>query len=214
MAPGLLNDTAVIITESMKNAFTIPSLREAIFPLLLYVAAMVLYSVAIWHFYRFISSRDIITIDLSKYDLSPHPRLAKSLASLLYVAKFSVVFPLISFAAFSGLSVLLFFLSRTADVQTILLTSITLVSAIRATAYYSEDLSKDIAKLIPLALLAVFALDPSFLSLELVRDRITRLPFLVPLMATYLSFIVILEVFLKMLHYTFVRLSPPSDEGA
>jgi len=208
----LANQTSFVITESFKNALTLPNIKETVFPLLVYTAAMVLYSVIIWHFYRFIATRDIVTLDMRKYENSNHPRIAKFLAANIFAIKFLIVFPLVTFFTFAGFSVLLFFLSQSANTQTILLTSITLVSAIRATAYYSEDLSKDLAKMIPLALLGVFVLDPSFFSIDLAIKRVLQLPYLIPVFATYLSFTVILEVMLKIFHFVFNKLAPPSEK--
>ncbi len=204
----ILNQTTVLIQQTLSNAFAIPNLRETILPLFLYTAGIVIFSIIIWHGYRFIATRDIITLDLSKYDVGRHPRLAKFVATNIFIIKFLVVFPLITFSTFAGLGLLLFFLSKTAQVETILLTSITLISAIRATAYYSDDLSKDLAKLIPFYILGVFVLDPSFFSLDLVVERVGQLPSLLPVLTTYLSFTVILELVLKTLHFLFLKLSP------
>lgn len=207
-----LNQTSFVITESLRNAFTLPNIPQAILPLLLYTSAIVLYAILVWHFHKFIAARDILTLDLDKYNTSPHPTLAKVAEASIYLAKFFVIFPLVTFFSFVGFAIMMFFMSQNADTGTILLTSITLISAIRATAYYSEDLSKDLAKLLPLTLLAVFLLDPSFFSLDLVINRVMQLPYLIPIFATYLSFTVILEVILKLFHFVFNRLAPPSEK--
>lgn len=207
-----LNQTSFVITESLRNAFTLPNIPQAILPLLLYTSAIVLYAILVWHFHKFIAARDILTLDLDKYNTSPHPTLAKVTEVSLYLVKFFVIFPLVTFFSFVGFAIMMFFMSQNADTGTILLTSITLISAIRATAYYSEDLSKDLAKLLPLTLLAVFLLDPSFFSLDLVINRVMQLPYLIPIFATYLSFTVILEVILKLFHFVFNRLAPPSEK--
>lgn len=208
----LVNQTSFVITESFRNAFTLPNIQQAVFPLLLYTSAIVLYAILVWHFHRFIAARDILTMDLDKYNASPHPTTAKIVGGFLYLVKFFVMFPLVTFFSFAGFATLMFFLSQKADARTILLTSITLVSTIRATAYYSEDLAKDLAKLLPLTLLAVFLLDPSFFSLNLVVTRIQQLPYLIPVFATYLSFTIILEVILKLFSFIFNKLAPPSAE--
>jgi hypothetical protein len=54
--------------------------------------------------------------------------------------------------------------------EDILLVSMALVASIRVCAYYNEDLSRDLAKLIPFALLAIFIVEYRFLSFDEVLD--------------------------------------------
>lgn len=199
------NETAAM--ESVSNSLTTINLFEVYVPLLIYVGAMVLYSVIVWHFYRFLSKRSLMEVNLDKYNYSKNPVLTKVFHYIFFSLKFVFVFPVLTFVWFSALSGLLFFLSSQ-PIENILLTSITLVAAIRATAYYSEDLSKDLAKMLPFALLGVFIINPTFFSVEEILVKIYQLPSFLPLLLAYLVFTVILEVALKLLRFVFIHLSP------
>ncbi len=164
-----------------------------------YTIAMVVYAIIIWHFYRYLGRKDLFK------------KMEESSASS-YVLKYLIVFPIISSIWFLILSVFLFFLAKELPVESILMAGITIVSAVRVAAYYSEDLSKDIAKLIPFALLAVFIIDPSYFSVELVMERLLTFPTLFHLILRYILFVVLLEIFLRLVSGFAARLSKPKKK--
>ena len=90
-------------------------------------------------------------------------------------------------------------LSKTQDVGNILLISMTLVAAVRATAYYNEDLSRDLAKMLPFALLGIFLIDISFFSLQASIETIKLLPSMWKPMIYYFIFVVGFELLLRIL---------------
>ena len=117
----------------------------------------------------------------------------------MYVAKYLVVFPAFAAFWFAVLTLILTFLSRDRAITDVLLIALATVTTIRLTAYYNEDLSRDVAKILPFAVLALFLIDASFFnlrqSLEVLRDandvRETIL--------YYLLFLVVLEFALRLL---------------
>jgi branched-subunit amino acid transport protein AzlD len=84
--------------------------------------------------------------------------------------------------------------------------------AIRITAYYTEDLSKDVAKMLPFAILGIFLVDSSYFSIESVNDRINMLPEFINLIIQFLLLIIftewILRAILSIKNYIF-----PKKEG-
>lgn len=152
-----------------------------------YTIGMVVYAIVIWHFYRHLAKREIFS--------------KKGTGG--YVVKYMILFPLVSFIWFVILSLFLFFLAKNISVENVLLISITIVSAVRAAAYYNEDLSKDLAKMIPFALLGIFIVDPTYFSMELVLERIATLPTMFSLVLRYLLFAYVLEIILRLLHGLF-----------
>ena len=114
--------------------------------------------------------------------------------------KYIVIFPIFSFLWFGLLSLFLFFLAKSQSVETILLISMTIVSAVRATAYYDENLSKDLAKMIPFTMLGVFVVEPTGFSLAVVWERLVSIPTFVDLIGRYLLFVVLLEFVLRILN--------------
>lgn len=135
-----------------------------------YIIAIGVYAIFIFHFYRFISSRDMFTFDLSRYEESSHKALRGFLHFIMYVAKYIIVFPFFAFFWLAVLTILLAFLSRDRTLADVLVISLATVSAIRVTAYYHEDLSRDLAKILPFAVLGIFIIDASFFT---VQDSLT-----------------------------------------
>ncbi|MFC1697739.1 hypothetical protein ACFL1H_05375 [Nanoarchaeota archaeon] len=166
--------------------------KESFLPLLLYTAAMVIYAIVIFHFYKFLSKRDLF--DYDKEDLQK----GKFNFYATFTFRYIFLFPLFVFFWFGILSIFLFFLSKNIPVETVLLTSITIIAATRATSYYNEDLSKDLAKMLPFALLGVFIVDPTFFSVNLVFERITMIPTLLALLLQFFLFVIILEFILRL----------------
>lgn len=132
----------------------------------IYIGAIGLYAIFIFHFYRFLASRDMFTFNLSRYQESPHRIIRSLIHSVLYVVKYVVVFPVFAFFWLAVLTVILVFLSRDRALSEVLLVALATVSAIRVAAYYNEDLSRDLAKILPFAVLGIFIIDASFFTVE------------------------------------------------
>ena len=119
-----------------------------------------------------------------------------------------MIFPLFVFFWFSILSVMIILLSKTQAVGNILLVSMALVASVRATSYYNEDLSRDLAKMLPFALLGVFLIDISIFSIFESIAMIKTLPSMWRPMVYYLGFVIGLELLLRIIHgvtYLFVE---------
>ena len=136
---------------------------EAWLGLLPYVLGIVVYLVFIFEFYRFVARRDVFELRLRRY---ARGRLGRGIAALenvlrvvLYLVEHVVVYPVLITAWYLVFVVLLAFLARGLGVETLLLVAMAVVAAVRVTAYYSEDLSRDLAKMLPLALLGVVILE-------------------------------------------------------
>ena len=115
------------------------------------------------------------------------------------------MFPIIIFFWFAVLAIFLGFLGKDQSTESILLVSIALVSAVRITAYFTEDLSRDLAKMLPFALLGVFLVDRSYFKLDVSLDLLRHVPDFWQLLVYSLLFIVALEVILRII-YNIVRL--------
>jgi len=169
--------------------------------LALYTVGMALYGIIIWNYYRHLAKKNIFTIDFSRYKQAYGGIgfIKKFLTAFFYILKYLILFPLYTFLWFGLLSSFLFLLAKAQTVDGVLLIAITIVSAVRLSAYYSEDLSKDLAKMIPFALLGVFVVDPSFFSLSMVYERFAALPGLTDVILRYLLFVIVLEFGLKII---------------
>ncbi len=147
---------------------------DLLVPVAVYILGMAAYALFIFKFYRFVALRDMFQIDLSRYEESRHSVVRGFLHIVIYVAKYLILFPIIAFFWFAVLTMILAFLSKEQPFSEVLLMALATVCAIRITAYYSEDLSKDLAKILPFAVLAIFLIDASFFtvreSLEVLKE--------------------------------------------
>ena len=132
----------------------------------IYIAGIGVYAIFIFHFYRFLSSRDMFRVDLSRYEESQFKAIRVFLQLVMYVVKYIVVFPVFAFFWFAVLTIILALLSKDRAFSEVLLVALATVSAIRLAAYYHEDLSRDLAKILPFAVLGIFIIDASFFTIK------------------------------------------------
>lgn len=162
-----------------------------IIPLLVYALLLAVYAAFVWHFYKSVSKRDIITLKLD------NDHSWKS--SIAYVLKYLFTVPVMTFMWFSGLSGILFLLSKSQATDNILLISMALVAAARMTAYYKEGIAEEISKILPLGVLAIFIVDPTYFSVSLTLKHFYEMSALLQLLINYLFFAVVLELVLRII---------------
>jgi len=166
---------------------------------LMFVFGMVVYAMFIFNFYRFLARKDLFKLDLGRYSTFETPFMEKFFRGILYILEYIFVLPIIVFFWFVVLSIMLVFLSKTTDVNNILLVAVAVVSSVRVTSYYNQDLSKDLAKLVPLSLLGVFLIDISTFSLQASISLLSQLGGAWQAVLSYLSFIILLEFFMRII---------------
>ena len=155
---------------------------------------MVAYGIFIWHFYRLIAKREIVSLTLQKYHTG-----GKRLTSLIvYIAKYVIVFPLVVTAWFFAYSLFMFFLAPDIDQDFVFLIVISLVVAIRMAAYYKEDLSKDLAKMIPFSLLGIFLVNTTLFTIDQFVDRLDDFIPFIGQIAAFVLFAIGVEAVLRI----------------
>ena len=172
---------------------------ELLGPVGSYVLGMALYAVFVFKFYRFVAARDMFAMNLSRYEESRYRWLRRVLHVVMYLTKYLVVFPAVAFLWFAVFTLILTFLSKGRPITDILLIALATVTAIRVTAYYNEDLSRDLAKILPFAVLALFLIDASFFD---VRESVRALQDANEareIILYYLLFLVVVEFALRLL---------------
>ena len=135
-------------------------------PAAIFAVGIAIYAIVVFNLYRYMSRKDIFNLNFSRFEESNHPVLSKVLHLFFYVLKYLLLFPLVAFAWFGVLVVMVAFLSKTGEVQDLLLIAMAVLSSIRVTSYYTEDLSRDIAKILPFALLGIFLIDLNYFQIE------------------------------------------------
>ncbi len=162
-----------------------------------FTAVIVIYSVFVFYFYRFLARKNIIELNLNQYNQYANPAAVKFFAVIFYLIEYVILLPILTFFWFSVLSVLLLILAENLDVKTVLLISAALVSAVRITSYVTEDLAKDLAKMLPFTLLAIAITNVAFFDIAALVSRATEIPSLFSHIPYYLLFIVSVELIMR-----------------
>ena len=93
---------------------------------------------------------------------------------------------------------LLAFLARQQPIESILLVAMTVLSSIRITSYYNEDLSRDLSKILPFGLLAVFLIDLSYFSFFSTINALQQAFLSWEIVVYYLGFVIALEFIMRV----------------
>jgi len=173
------------------------SFKEVILPLLLFIIGIVIYSIFVFNFYKFLALKNIFHLNLRQYN-DFKSFLGDVYEVFLYSLEYLFILPFFIFVWFVIVVMILIFLNNNSDIEMILLLSMALVASIRVCAYYSENLAKDLAKLLPFALLAVFLSDPIFPSFSYFREIILSLPSESLTIFYYFIFVFLLELILRI----------------
>lgn len=175
------------------------SLFTWLFTIIIFIA---IYSVIIYHFYRYIARRDCFKAGEKKY------------SKAVNVLKYIFAFPFVAFLFFMGFSLMLIFLTQNQTIDVVLYTSFALVTAIRITAYYTEDLSKDVAKMLPFAILGIFLVDSSYFSMDTAIARVNSLPEYINPIVQFLVLIILVEWILRIALTIRYKIFPKKDKPA
>jgi len=166
--------------------------------MMIYTLGIVVYSIVFWKFYTNLSRRDLIKFDLLKFDFDTPGR--KFFDLIEYFLKYLIISPLLIFIWFLVILVFLFILSKSQSVYNILIIGITLIGATRISAYINEKMAEELAKLVPIALLAIFVVDPGIFSFDIVLNKFVELNSYFSLVLRFLVIIVLLEFVLRMFY--------------
>lgn len=156
------------------NGLSLDDAQSFIINVGVYIIGICLYGIFIFHFYRFLAARDMFAFNLSRNEESRFRAVRVLFHVVSYVLKYIVIFPFFAFFWLAVLTLILALLSTDRSFADVLLIALATVCAIRVTAYYHEDLSRDLSKILPFAVLGIFIIDASFFnsldSLAVIRD--------------------------------------------
>jgi len=198
---GVIDTVASVLVNSYTGLVNaLPPDYKILPPLAVLTLLIAVYAIFVWIFYRFLARRDLLKIDLSKYNVFEHAGAIKFFAVILYIIEFVIILPFIVIFWFSVLSILLIVLAKEQPVGTILIISAAIVTAVRITSYYKEDLSRDLAKMFPFTLLGIAILTPGFFDIESTLVRVSQIPEIFNNIFLFSLFIIVLEVILRLLY--------------
>ena len=186
------------INEVFPSGLSVDRAFDLLSPVAIYILGMAVYAVFVFKYYRFVAARDMFAVDLSKYAASRFRWMRIFLHIVMYVAKYLVLFPFFAFFWFAVLTLILTFLSKDRSFPDVLLMALVTISSIRVTAYYNEDLSRDLAKILPFAVLAIFLIDTSFFAISKSLDMLKGTPDYTENILYYLLFLIAMEFVLRL----------------
>jgi hypothetical protein len=189
--------------------------NNSVLDFLLFIIGVAVYSLFVWYFYRFISKRDL----LPKFF---YPLTNEKNESKIKIVKYTVaylgVFPLIVFAWFIVLAFFVFLIGKEMPFEIALFVSLIIIAVVRILSYYREDASKEVAKMIPYAILSIFLTslvvfnDPNFLT----EKHLNLIPtHFVKNLEEIASAIIIITIFEFSFRFAFIikrRLLPVSEK--
>ena len=168
------------------------------YPTLMAVIAIAVYSGFVFMFYRILAKKDLLTLDLSKYADDFGGKVKKYLRSVLFVVQYIVVVPILIAFWTLVLAVILTLLSDNSDHARNALIATSVVGAVRILAYWTEDLSRDVAKMLPFAVLGVYLVSSTSVQWSEFRELLESLPELAKPFFSSLMLLAILETLLRI----------------
>ena len=181
--------------EQLTNTLT--SQNNLILILIFFTAIIVIYSTFVFYFYRFLAKKNIIELNLNQYNQYQNHLLVKLLAATFFIIEYIILLPVLTFFWFATLSILILLLAKGIDIHTVLLVAAAFVASVRVTSYLREDLSKDLAKMLPFTLLAIAITTAGFFNPADLISRFSEIPNLFTNIPYYLLFIVAIELIMR-----------------
>lgn len=172
--------------------------------LLLLTIFVAIYVVFIWRLHIFISTKNILRLNLNKYNKTKNPLFAKIIAGFLYFLEYIIILPILIFFWFMVFAILLVFIARGMEPASIILVAAITISVLRVISYipkYGESASAETAKVIPFTLLAVGFTEPLFFNAEEIISRVLDIPQLLQGIGPYIFFIIAVELILRCLTF-------------
>lgn len=183
--------------------------------LLFFTIVIVIYGVFVYYFYRFLAKKNLIAFNFNQYNTSEHPFAMKLFGFIFYVLEYIILLPVLTFFWFAVLAIFIMLLASQLEIAAVLTIAAALVASVRVTAYISENLSKDLAKMLPFTLLALALTNPNFFDISRFLGRLGEIPSVVGNLSYYLVFIIILELIMRMgdlIHRTLKNTEEPAVE--
>lgn len=189
-----MTNASAVLTSDMSTAI------KEIKPLTILIIAIFIYSLFIFKFYRFLADKNIIKQRWHKKYEWEETIGKKIMKTILFTVEYLIMTPIAVFFWFFVLAGLLLLLSNNPANQ-ILLISMAIIGSIRIAAHYNNDLSKDLAKMIPFTFLGVYIIEMKTISLSQIATRGIELLSQIDIMFFFFLFIVALELIMRLLQF-------------
>ena len=199
----------------MSSTATIPTDFESfavqVLPTFAAILGIVLYSAFVYRFYRYLAKKDLIDADFSQYSEGFTGFMKRLVDGIMLIVQNILFAPfLISFWVLI-LAIILTLLSGGDDLYWNVLVATSVVGAVRVISYFSEDLARDVAKMLPFAVLGVFLVDSGAFNWEAVSLLWDQLDDFAISFASSMLLVIILETTLRVTVTLKQIISPPDE---
>lgn len=178
---------------------------DQVLSLLVLMAGILVYTLIVNEFYQRLSKRVLF----AKEDEEGNVR-----SGFFNWLSYVLLFPVVSFAFFLLLSLALLFLSPEGQAAMQVYTlSMAIVAAVRVAAYFSQDASHDLAKLLPLGLLGVFLVRFEYTGLLSAFDQLKQAIENIDVLLAFFVVVLLLEYSLRFLRAVVVTLGGGGGDG-
>ena len=189
--------------------------RDLAATVLILAAVLAIASLFIFKFYRSVSKRNLISLNLNQYNTSDHPLMSKLLAMLLYLLEYIIIMPLLIMLWFAGLAIVLLVIAQERLVGEILWISASIIGSIRILSYIRGEIARDLAKLFPFITLSVFILSWDKVDFSTIVDKFSQVPLLLSHILSFVLVVFVIEIIMRILFtiYDFWRSEGGTEEA-
>ncbi len=166
-------------------------------PVIFFVAAISVYAFFIFKFYRFMAKKDVFDFKLYRLPRRGHYKLKIVLKAFLYLFEYFLLLPFFAFFWLIFITIILLVMAPSQTTSTVLMFSVGLIIVTRISAYYNEDLSRDLAKTLPFSLLVLLLIDLDKISVSSFLKVKSEISILIEPIVYYLFLIIIVEFLLR-----------------
>ena len=170
---------------------------EESYPTLGAIIAISAYSVFVFIFYRALAKRDLITLNLEQYSDNMSGKIKKYVRTIIFVMQYVVIVPVLITFWTLVLAIILTLLSPDADHARNALIATSVVGAVRILSYWTEDLSRDVAKMLPFGVLGVFLVGDAQVQFSEIEELLGSLKEIASSFISSLFLIAVLESILR-----------------
>lgn len=175
-----------------------PDSYRTIINLVLLTIVIFIYAIISWKIYKFISKRDILELNLSRYNKTEHVFFSKLYATLLFIIEYIIIVPVIVIIWFGFFAAFLIVLSDGVNTSQIMLICAAIIASIRLAAYFDEDLSEEFAAYFPFTALAVILLEPRTIDMGAIISDLAKIPYFMGDILIFVIFAISLELLLRI----------------
>ena len=167
------------------------------YPTLGAILAISAYSIFVFIFYRNLAKRDVITLNLDKYSNNLTGKIKKYIKTITFVIQYILIIPILLTFWTLVLAIILTLLSSDADHSRNALIATSVVGSVRILSYWTEDLSRDVAKMLPFGVLGVFLVGDAQVQVSEIRELLQSLEEIATSFVSSLFLIAVVEGVLR-----------------